>query len=71
MKLGHILATASWISVFALIWLMIAEVVDGRSLGFLIFFLFLAVITSAILASESGKKEKKGSNGRHQHNIDR
>jgi len=65
MKLGQVLATASWISVFALIWLTIGKVVDGRSvIGFLVFFFCLAVITSAILASDKDGKEKKGSNGR-------
>ena len=65
--LGHILATVSWVSTFALTWLIIAKVVDGRSVfGFLIFFFCLAVATSAILASDKDdKKKEKGSNGRH------
>lgn len=67
MKLGHVLAAASWVSTFVLIWLIIVKVVDGREVfGFLVFFFCLAIVTSAILASDKdSKKEKKGSNGRH------
>ena len=51
MKLGRILATASWTSTFMLIWLTIAEVVKGREvIGFLIFFFCLAVVVSAVIA---------------------
>lgn len=65
MKLGYILATASWISIFALIWLMIAEVRPGREMiGYLVFFFLLAVVVSAIVASDKDGKKKKESNGR-------
>lgn len=66
MILGRILATASWISTFALIWLMIANVVGVRVIGFLIFFFLLAISTSAIIASCESKE--KGSNGRNRPN---
>lgn len=54
MKLGHILATASWISMFVLAWLIIAEVVEGLMMfGFFVFFFCLAVAVSAILAERA------------------
>ena len=63
--LGHILATASWVSTFALTWLIIAKVVDGREvIGFLGCFFFLAVFVSAVVSSCKDSKEKKGSNGK-------
>ena len=64
MKLGHILATASWTSTFVLIWLTIAKVVEGREvIGFLIFFFCLAVVVSAVTAQRGDGKGDKGSKG--------
>lgn len=66
MKLGHALATASWASVFTLIWLMIAKIAEFTvgNVAFLIFFFILAVSVTAVIASDKGGNEK-GSNGRH------
>lgn len=69
MKLGHALATASWISTFVLIWLMIAEVVEPHpATAFLVFFFCLAVIVSAMLSPRKADKKEKGSNGRDRPN---
>lgn len=64
--LGHALATASWISTFAVIWLLIAETVKPfPATAFLVFFFCLAVIVSAVIAPHKGDEKKKGCNGRH------
>lgn len=58
MKLSHFLAFSSWVSTLASLWLLLLRYlpIDGITVVIVLFFLFVAVCSSAVASSSKIKK---------------